>query len=468
MFVEVSNPTMANIVSTRKKRKKNAEEFPVNEFGEEIHYDKFGDVYYLRRNAKRTKRKQAPTTPLIEWLRQRTSPTIYGTGVMNEDGYHVFPNAIKSKINSHQRLRAEQLRAKEFQEAAILKPKGMPNYRYADHFAGIEKQYFKGNDWCGLSLVYVDLDVQKTLKLGSSAGAEAFSRRIQEFFPAHVHLEASTFGTGRAMYFVLRTGIAGWNTGSPAYANAALRRLDKALKDLQASDRADIENVEIKGLIPEFDWDATHECWQVGNSGTFAKLPRDDEVINTCEISIPQLLAIVGEIERVVLQNPPADPVANKKQHRHGSTEWISEDLFEGLDGLELRIKCRGRRIANGDDLRVVIAYDRFWAQHPNKDGSNPVARAAWFWQQAILLGFTTRSWHPSNFKAVRDHLTNRGCHEWESNEYQFHRGMDGTRLKCGFACKWSVNLARLEQVIEEMRSCGSAARDERLAPPVQ
>ena len=83
MFVEVSNPTMTNIVSTRKKTKKNAEEFQVNECGEEIHYDKFGDVYYLRRNAKRTKRKQAPTTPLIAWLRQRTSPTIYGTGVTN-------------------------------------------------------------------------------------------------------------------------------------------------------------------------------------------------------------------------------------------------------------------------------------------------------------------------------------------------------------------------------------------------
>ena len=83
------------------------------------------------------------------------------------------------------------------------------------------------------------------------------------------------------MYFVLQTGIAGWNMGSPAYANAALRRLDKALKDLQASERADIENVEIKGLIPEFDWDATQKCWQVGNSGTFAKLPRDDAVMQT-------------------------------------------------------------------------------------------------------------------------------------------------------------------------------------------
>ena len=262
------------------------------------------------------------------------------------------------------------------------------------------------------------------------------------------------------MYFVLRTGITGWNTGSPAYANAVLRRLDKALKDLQASDRADIENVEIKGLIPEFDWDATQKCWQVGNSGTFAKLPRGHAVMNTCEISIPQLLAIIAEIEKVVLHNPPVDPVASKKQHRHGSTKWISEDLFAATEGLELRIKCRGRRIANGDDLRVVIAYDRFYDQHPNKDGSNPVARAAWFWQQAILLGFTTRSWHPSNFKAVRDHLTNRGCHEWESNEYQYHRGIDGKRLKPGFACKWSVNLARLEQVIEEMRSCGSAARE--------
>ena len=86
---------------------------------------------------------------------------------------------------------------------------------------------------------------------------------------------------------------------------------------------------------------------------------------------------MIAEIEKEVLQNPPVDPVANKKQHRHGSTEWISEDLFAGTEGLELRIKCRGRRIANGDDLRVVIAYDRFYDQHPNKDGINPVARAA-------------------------------------------------------------------------------------------
>ena len=67
------------------------------------------------------------------------SPTIYGTGVTKENGYHVYPNADKCENQQSPTATGGEVKAKEYQEAAILKPKGVPNYRYADHFAGVER-----------------------------------------------------------------------------------------------------------------------------------------------------------------------------------------------------------------------------------------------------------------------------------------------------------------------------------------
>src|ERR1019366_1131705 len=124
------------------------------------------------------------------------------------------------------------------------------NSDYQDHMAGKDTYYFQGEGRPDRpeTLVMIDIDVKKSRKLGSTTGALAFARHLRKIFP-DLQCERSTNGKGVHAYINLhKLGV------SARDVNAVQRTFEKWLKQEARRIRADIEDVEIKGTCPVFEY----------------------------------------------------------------------------------------------------------------------------------------------------------------------------------------------------------------------
>src|SRR5262249_18415842 len=156
-----------------------------------------------------------------------------------------------------------------------------------EHFRGDATYYF----WAGHRtdqpevIFEIDIDVLKAQGRGSTEGAWAFARHLQETYK-DLYCEPSTGGKGVHGIGVLEKGTLG-----PVQGRLLLRRLEQWLRDEAARVSADIELVEVTGLPPVLHWHRGDLSFV--NPGVWGKIPRDAsraaEIMGTCRFSTHQL-----------------------------------------------------------------------------------------------------------------------------------------------------------------------------------
>ena len=322
------------------------------------------------------------------------------------------------------------------------------NEMYADHLAGTDTYYFcgEGRSNHAETLFMLDIDCQKSLGLGSKEGAQGFADHLRCMYFPDLYLEPSTNGIGLHGYFVLhRLGVHARDV------NAQLRRFEKWLKQEAKKVGADIEDVEVKGTCPVFEY---HNGKLVNvKSGTNAKLPRGD-IRATTHIDITDLAKFVPVEEEV--------PVVRKGAKSSSSASWCpkaitQDDLAEmpRLRRLALTLglpkeKCSGRVAVTVEDIAVFLLLLGFFTRNMNENGTLPWARYERFWSALFQSGDVERAFNAKRFAAIRNHLSalvvdGEVLLEWEDETYSMGR-----------ACKWHAS-ARLMEMIEEEREEASS-----------
>ena len=215
-----------------------------------------------------------------------------------------------------------------------------------DHFESRKTYYFAGSERQQRSLVMVDVDCKRR---GSLAGAMAYCQSLQAVIPG-MPSEPSTHGRGGHGYFVLDQGCL-----PPAMANEMLKDLEKRLRS-EIGDH-DIENVEIKGLIPVIRGLRGNVTVK---EGTLAKLPRTltyEQLKNMPVLTIAQLQELVKDVEdepreRVVRIVPGS--IAGKHVTPE-MLEWLPKykQLADMLMEHHSLPVSSGRGVATSEDLAI-------------------------------------------------------------------------------------------------------------------
>jgi hypothetical protein len=406
---------------------------------------------WLKRKANRDKwldPKPVTDRTGFTWLRQRTAQ------------YHV---ALKQPCWDHDKaeykvdaqgnfiLEPRPINTNDKILSVLTQHKGflfkMRNSDYQDHMAGKDTYYFQGEGRSDRpeTLVMIDIDVKKCRKLGSTTGALAFARHLCKFFP-DLQCERSSNGKGVHGYVVLhKLGV------SARDVNAVQRTFEKWLKQEARRIRADIEDVEIKGTCPIFEY-SDGKLVKI-TAGTNAKLPRGD-IRATTHIDITDLAKFVPVEEKV--------PVVRKGSKISSSASWCPkaitpEDLADmpRLRSVAMFLgvpseKCSGRVAVTIEDVAIFLLLVRFFTKNMNDNGTLPWARFEKMWNALFLTGDVERAFNAKRFAAIRNHLSSlvvdgENLLEWDDETY----GM-------GRACKWRASEKLMEMMNEEREEVSS------------
>ena len=209
-----------------------------------------------RKIRKNPRRKQT----IKKWLRDRISGIDIGVEIEKENGKHPIHINTNSQVLEHfERLRNG--------ERSFMKR--LSDMNFLDHFTEVATFYFAGaaESKKPETLVLIDIDCKKT---GTLEGAMAFAKHLRKYHFPNLYIEVSTHGNGAHGYFVLDK----LGTGDTYVNNLLLHRLQPWLRQILNELDHDVENVEIKGTLPDIVWGK--EKLEVANckSGTLAKLPR--------------------------------------------------------------------------------------------------------------------------------------------------------------------------------------------------
>ncbi len=322
------------------------------------------------------------------------------------------------------------------------------NRHFDDHMQRIDTFYFQGNGQASApeTLVMIDVDCLKCLGLGSKEGAHEFAAHLKMTYFPDLYFEPSTNGNGVHGYFVLH------KLGLPANTvNAQLRTFEKWLKQEARRIGADIEDVEIKGTCPVFEYE-DGKLVRV-KAGTNAKLPRGD-VRATTHIDITDLAKFVPVEEEV--------PVVRRSSHGSSSASWcpkaITPDNLADMPRLrEVAVmfglpdqKCSGRVAVTVEDVAVFLLLLRFFTRNMNENGTLPWARFEGLWTALYHAGDIQRAFNSKRFAAIRNHLSSLAVDgevllEWEDETYSM-----------GQACKWRAS-EKLMNMMEEEREYASS-----------
>lgn len=381
--------------------------------------------------------RRAKTTPAIAWLKRLTWGDVYGRQVKRWGEVEALPSYTKVEYMARRNRRPTPVFIKR-----------IANYKYDDHFTGSETYYYFGNPSGRFTLVNIDIDIQKTLKKGTTAGTIAFAEHLKKFWPT-LYTEPSTSGKSVHGYAVLDK--AGQDA---AEVNAYLKRLQNWLEAEAQITNADIEKVEIKGHLPVL---TREQGLLVGvKYGQFAKIPRQ------AEERFEELAATtVLDINKPLPKN--SGPVFKLVQPRSGSCDgrFISEEevgmipayekFYENL-GLVLR---DDRYLVSANDFAVFCVLLRWFTDHPVTSGRKkdtlPVRKVEGLWNALHEAGTADRPFNCHRFKVIRDYLSKNRHIDWIDHRYQWtNRDAVGQVVKEGIACKWRLTghfMGRLERV---------------------
>src|SRR5579883_1022516 len=405
----------------------------------------------LKRRAARNKLlPPAPATDrtYFTWLRQRTAQYHFA---LKQPCWDHEKSEFKIDGQGNYILEPRPVHTNAQILSVLAQRKGflrkMRNADYQDHIAGTDTYYFQGEGRPDRpeTLVMIDIDVRKSRKLGSTKGALAFVHHLRKTFP-DLRWELSTNGKGIHAYLVLhKLGV------SARDVNAVQRTFEKWLKQEARRAGVDIEDVEVKGGCPVFEYE-DGKLVKV-KAGTNAKLPRGD-VRATTHIDITDLAKFQPVEEKV--------PVVRRSSHGSSSASWCPkaitpDDLADmprlrkvaRLLGLPSE-KCSGRVAVTVEDVAIFLLLLGYFTRNMNENGTLPWARYERFWTTLYQAGDVERAFNPKRFAAIRNHLSSLVVDgecllEWEDETYCMGR-----------ACKWRAS-EKLMQMMEEEREEASS-----------
>lgn len=392
---------------------------------------------------------------ICKWLKDRISP--FDFGHKTSDGPR-HANLNRWVLELFHRLRSGLPRS------GLAR---LNNQDFRDHFEGRKTYYFTGNGKIRCREALIDIDCHRA---GSLDGAIAFAEHLREKYFAGLYSEISTNGNGVHGYLVVQK----WNLGDRAL-NRTLKYLDRWLKELLARGGWDVENVEVKGQAPEFQWGNDKHELLADKSAQLAKLPREAltrsaELMGTTKMSLYEvdlLTRTTVEVEPVRPPEPDQDvgPVASSKPGlvRGAPRARVTEGSISGLSippGLAEQIQGRLLGIARNmfpagittgkgradkrEDLATFLAILRFCGENPNTDGSMPTQRIKALWDGLYRREYTERGWDHHRFKVLRDWLSQKGHLAWKDQDYIVGREVNGFFQK-GQASRWAAS----EQLLE-------------------
>ena len=389
-----------------------------------------------KKKAKKQRRKAKSTPPML-WVKDLICTLVYGE--LTLDG--VRPSVKKEELVGHWNL--------DFQIPKLA------NYRLADHFLGEKTYYFFGNGDSNdeYTLVMLDIDVRKSLGLGSPEGALAFAEHLRRVRFPGLYFEPSTGGKGIHGYVLVR------KLGNSAKeVNAGLRRLQEWLRAEAKRVKADIELVEVKGTCLEITFN--YKLMESVKYGSFAKLPREVHRFNewqaTTVLTLAELKGSLYDVkaEPEVVAVPSADsadpPTGKmpKKKITAGSVSGkvISDEELAGIPKYESLYQqmtggktLKARKFAvTAHDFAVALVLLRYFKKKPNPDGSLPGDRVEELWTELYHAGDVQRPWNHHRWKAIRDFLSEQGHIHWIDNRYQYGEKVNGKFVR-GIACKFTI-----------------------------
>lgn len=388
----------------------------------------------------RKRRNTSDRYPPATWLRKLTSPLVWGERV----GSRTFPKMRKEEVvacyNSFGYVRR------------------MRNEDYRNHAAGHETLYFQGNSFGDRTLAMIDIDVNKSLGLGSTEGAIAFVQYLKEHFFPDLYWEMSTGGKGVHAYVVVdKTGV------SARHANDSLRTFERWLR--RRAEGFDIELAEIKGHCPEVVYDGRKI--KVMKFGSMAKLPRhlDDPdrfatLLNTTAVGWEELRNLPEwDFDRPEAALQIQAPIIPTGRVAHGpmpkliratsgsiSGKHVSPDDLSRLPEYKRIAESylrgenlkAGRHAVTAEDFAVAFLLLKFFKENPNPDGSLPQARVRKLWKALYREGDVGRGWSPNRWTVIRDKMSEWGLLDWVDDRYQPGYWL-GDEWQPGRACKWGI-----------------------------
>lgn len=394
---------------------------------------------------KNPRRKQT----IEKWLRDRITGIDIGVEIETDNGKHpVHINTNNQVLEHFERLRNG--------ERSFMKR--LSNMNFVDHTTNVATFYFSGASEPKKpeTLVLIDIDCKKT---GTLEGAMAFAEHLRKYHFLNLYIEVSTHGNGAHGYFVLDK----LGTGTTFVNNLLLRRLQPWLRQILKEHDFDVENVEIKGTLPDLVWGQAKLEVTNYKSGTLAKLPRlgsvdkEEALRNTTRLTVDDLarLPVVEEIKKVSTKGQTAS------REVVGSIlgKVITREELDGVSGLYgevaaalLRtheIRTAGRTVVTNEDVAIFLMLLKFFSQNMNSDGSLPVERWKKMWNSLFEGGDIDRAFCPQRFKAIRDFLSSLGLLDWKDRSYCLGWYDQEGEYHKGKACKWQAS-GKLMEMLEE------------------
>lgn len=343
--------------------------------------------------------KRAKLTPGIWFLKSTTFRDIYGEDVE----YH----GTRPSLTAQEYM--------ERSRAGWHKPR-LANYRYENHFAGIDTFFAWGNPSpsAPFALIVIDVDVQKRYRKGSAEGAREFVEHLKKHFWPSMYWERSRGGQGINAYLVIR------KPGQTAkQVNVDLGKFESWLR--AESVGHDIEAVEVKGKLPELTY-RHGEIWDV-KFGSFGRLPRNADA---CRFTHKVNLHELGQLPVKAAVDVPA-----KVDHAGSGRMVTATDLamlpyYEKLYPGRMKAK---RWLVTEKDFGICLLLMRKFREKPNRDGTMPYRRVEAVWKELYDAGHVERPFNYQRWKKVRDWLSEQGHIDWIDERYQPGQS----------ACKWQL-----------------------------
>jgi hypothetical protein len=384
--------------------------------------------------------KQCTRTPaLFKFFRSVTSHVQFGIW----NGPNGWPTGTKKEIR--QPNTADRIVASCNRYAHL---KNLSNKQYHQHLEKDITLYFctpsSTKDRYGL--IYIDIDVQKKLGLGTTAGALKFVDHLKTFWP-NLHHEPSSQGKGIGAWLVVHKEYG----ESAETFNEALDHLQLWLGQQADLTAADIEMVEVMGHALRYVRDENGKVVDV-RLGKVGLLPRQVGVMDTTIVTVKELsnLKVDDQCRHVVekTEDHHDDTATTPNRYRQGSLSLVKDHDLDQLPRYERiaavlmgnkNMETSSRAVATAEDLAILMMIGKVVSAAMNRDGTLPGDRIKGLWTTLYQAGQVERGFCPNRFFVLRNLLTDIGLLTWEDERYDL-TSRDGK----GQACQWHGNEALL------------------------
>ena len=212
------------------------------------------------------------------------------------------------------------------------------------------------------ALIYLDIDVQKKLGLGTTAGALEFVEHLRTFWP-DLHYEPSSQGKGIGAWLVIHKE---YGETSETF-NEALDHLQSWLSKQADETTADIEKVEVMGHALRYVRDENGKVVDV-HLGKVGLLPRNPHVMDTTIVTVKDLMNLeVVEHRRYVVEKTEDHhngKATTPNRHRQGSLSLVKDHDLDQLPRYERiaaqlmdhkNMETSSRALATAKDLAIFM-----------------------------------------------------------------------------------------------------------------